>query len=61
MDVSNGEPIINVITSFAADFDKLKHIVKTENKRIKSSKDRNQPVAKLNRIIDPEGDPTSLF
>lgn len=61
MDVSNGEPIINVITSFTADFDKLNQIVKTENKRIKSSKDRNQPVAKLNRIIDPEGDPTSLF
>lgn len=50
-----------MITSFTAGFDDLNHLVKTKNKRIKSSKDRNKPVAKVDRMIDPEGDPTSLF
>lgn len=54
MENINAEPIINVITSFAADFSKLKPIGRQESKkRVKSSK----PRANIALLIDREYDP----
>lgn len=61
MDNYDTDPIINVVTSFTTDFKKIKSIGKAGDKRIQSSKTRNDPATKLSRVIDPEGDPTSLF